>query len=125
MRTRLLASLLMLLLAGAALLPLAACGARIPHEDPSIRGEIVAVLPADGLGSIAVESEDPPAFAYDKATVRITADTTLLRETTDGDTEAVTFEEFRLGQRVDVWFTGPVAESYPVQATAGLVLLRE
>ncbi len=25
------------------------------------------------------------------------------------------------GRGVDVWFSGPVAESYPVQATAGVV----
>jgi len=28
-----------------------------------------------------------------------------------------------VGARVRVWFTGPVAESFPVQATAGTVLI--
>jgi hypothetical protein len=32
-------------------------------------------------------------------------------------------QELAVGLRVQVWFTGPVAESYPVQATAGTVLI--
>jgi hypothetical protein len=30
-------------------------------------------------------------------------------------------DDLSAGQRVAVWFTGPVAESYPVQATAGAI----
>jgi hypothetical protein len=101
------------------------CTPRVPDEDPSIRGTIVSVLPAEELGSIAVEAPEPPVFEYDRASIAITDKTTLLRETGDGDIEKISFGEFRLEQRVDVWFTGPVAESYPVQATAGTVLVRE
>jgi beta-N-acetylhexosaminidase len=119
----------LLLLAAAliatASLALAGCAPRVPDEDPSIRGEIVAVLPDDEYGSIAVEAPDPPEFEYDRAVVRITEDTTLLRQTTDGDTEVVALDALEVGLEVDVWFEGPVAESYPVQATAGLILVKQ
>lgn len=31
--------------------------------------------------------------------------------------------QLRVGQRVKVWFTGPVMESYPLQATAGVIAI--
>lgn len=125
MRTRQLTPVLAVtLLAVLALFP-SGCAARVPDTDPSIRGRIVSVLPADELGSIAVEADAPPAFEYDRASVRITGDTTLLRETGNGDTEPIGFADLAQGDEVDVWFEGAVAESYPVQATAGLVLVRQ
>ena len=33
--------------------------------------------------------------------------------------------ELRVGQLVKVWFTGPVMESYPLQATAGVIVFIE
>jgi hypothetical protein len=33
------------------------------------------------------------------------------------------FRSLALGQWVRVWFNGPVAESYPVQGTAGTVVI--
>lgn len=123
MRTR---RIVLAVAAGLALAIVAAgCTPRVPSEDPSIRGTIVSVLPGEELGSIAVEAPDPPVFAYDRASIAITDKTTLLRQIGDGDPEKMTFDEFRTDQRVDVWFTGPVAESYPVQATAGTVLVRQ
>ena len=34
-----------------------------------------------------------------------------------------TFEALQVGQKVEAWFTGPVAESYPVQAVASDIVI--
>lgn len=104
---------------------LAGCAATPPEEDPSIRGTITALEQAGVGASLLVESGPDPEYAYDRASVRVDADTRCFFMTSDGDIEAATIGDLALGQQVDVWFTGAVAESYPVQATAGsIVILR-
>ncbi|PKQ19619.1 MAG: hypothetical protein CVT66_09235 [Actinobacteria bacterium HGW-Actinobacteria-6] len=106
-----------------ALLTLAACSPAPPKEAASISGVITTVTPGYGtLGSILVEGPAGSTSAYDKASVSITASTTLLRKTTDGY-EGTSFADLDVGMSVDVWFTGPVAESYPVQATASALVV--
>jgi hypothetical protein len=52
-----------------------------------------------------------------RAWVRVTRDTVVwASEGVRGDAA-----DLAQGARVDVWFAGPVAESYPVQATAGSI----
>lgn len=104
---------------------IAGCAAAPPDEDPSIRGTITALEPAGAGASLLVESGPDPAYEYDRASVRVDGDTRCFFMTSDGDIEAATLSDLALGQQVDVWFTGAVAESYPVQATAGsIVILR-
>lgn len=106
-----------------ALLILAGCSPAPPKEAASISGSITTVTPGYGtLGSVLVEGPTGASAAYDKASVNITASTTLLRKIADGY-EGVSFADLDVGMRVDVWFTGPVAESYPVQATADAVVV--
>lgn len=100
------------------------CAPRVPKRDASISGTIVSLSPTDDGGSVSVEAPAPSAAGYDKAWVRITRDTTLLRQTS-GDPATIEFADLAVGQHVDVWFTGAVAESYPVQATADVVLARD
>lgn len=99
---------------------------RPPAEDASIRGVITSVTPgADGVVSVLIESPGPAAFEYDKASVRVDGDTRVLRET---DVEAYargSADDLVTGMSVDAWFEGAVAESYPVQATAGTIVIRE
>ena len=98
---------------------------------PDIRGTITDVQPANvaggaqGLvGSIRVEGPIEAGTKFDKASVRITNETHLV-ERQGEERRAVTMEALAVGQRVEAWFTGPVAESYPVQATAlEVVILR-
>jgi len=108
------------------LFALAACAVTVPDEDPGIRGTITSITAAAGGGSILVETPaDSPVFDYDRAAVRIADDTKVLYETDGGAYEEGTFDDLAEGQLVDVWFTGAVAESYPVQGTAKVVLIRE
>ncbi len=98
---------------------LAACSPAPPNETPSISGAITTVTPGEGnLGSVLVEGTG----AYDKASVSVTPATSLLRATANGYERAM-FADLTPGTRVDVWFTGAVAESYPVQATARVLVI--
>jgi len=100
-------------------------GPRPPDTDPSIRGTITTLTTTEDRASALVESAGEPLYDYDKASVGITSDTKLLRETGEGTYETIALADLAIGQEVDVWFEGAVAESYPVQATAGtLVVLK-
>lgn len=51
--------------------------------------------------------------------VRLQESTHVLRM----DSVATDPSKLTVGQTVSMWFDGPVAESYPVQATAGVVVI--
>lgn len=94
-----------------------------PDGDPSIRGAITVITPGEGgLGAILVEGPAGEGTSYDKASVNITGDTKLLLQRADGYGR-ITFADLKEGDAVEVWFTGAVAESYPVQATADTVVV--
>jgi hypothetical protein len=125
MRTRSLsgrAALLALVLSTAALVG-AACGAGpTPSAGPDISGIVWQVTDAgDGSGSLYVVGLQGGAGSYDRASVAVTADTAW--RLADGGRARPSLDRELAGRRVAVTFTGPVAESYPVQATAGLVHL--
>ncbi|MCE5192023.1 MAG: YobA family protein [Actinomycetia bacterium] len=102
----------------AMVLALAGCAPAPPREAPSISGTITIVTPGEGnLGNVLVEGPSGAGVAYDRASVNITSSTTVLRVTPKGY-ERIMFSDLRSGMKVHVWFTGAVAESYPVQATA-------
>lgn len=80
-----------------------------------IRGR-VAALHADGggTGTVLIEGEKEPDTSNDKASVRVTTKTRLINSAG----EKLSLADLQMGQRVEARFTGPVAESYPVQAVA-------
>lgn len=59
--------------------------------------------------------EVPGGQGDNKSHVRLPRTALLFRRTATG-LERVGFADLRAGQKVDAWFTGPVAESYPTQA---------
>ena len=77
-------------------------------------------LAADGTASFLVVADPSTSGAYDRAMVRTTADTVVWAPAGDGR-RTLTAGDLRAGLRVAVRFTGPVAESYPVQAVAAAV----
>jgi len=118
MRTRVLAAMLALSMT----LVLTGCLPGPPDEPPSIRGTITTItLNADGLGSMLVEGPIADGTTFDRAAVRVTEDTEILLKGADG-WGRFAFDALSEGDTVEVWFTGPVAESYPVQATAGTLV---
>lgn len=111
---RLLASALV---AGALLL--SACS-DVPREPASITGTVSDIAQADDATTILVTGTGQ----FEKASVLLDARTTMLRNTTSG-VAALRLYELVDGVKVSVWFDGPVAESYPVQAHAGTILMLE
>ena len=97
--------------------PVASTG--LPATAPSIEGRVTAVTRSgERIGTIRVEERPSDASGSAKASVRIDQRTTVLR-----GSESTDFNALQVGQWVRVWFTGPVAESYPVQATGGTVAI--
>ncbi len=114
---------LALIAALAALMLLVSCSPAPPKEPASISGTITVVTPGEGnLGTVMVEGPGDGGVSYDKASVNVVANTRLLLKGADGYGR-LTFADLRVGDTVDVWFTGAVAESYPVQATGGTIVV--
>lgn len=112
-------------LAGAALLVLAACSESEnsptePTTPAGISGRITSIVPTGPYrGIVRVEFDPDNPNEGPKAMVNVTTVTTILtisRE--EGD-----FRSLSNGHWVRVWFDGPVAESYPVQGTAGTIVI--
>lgn len=106
----------------------AACGdgqRSAPSGAPSITGIVAKASPVDeatpGVGWFLI---DQGSGGYDKASVTVTDETAWYRRDGDG---VVTIDRpgatELTGKTVEVRFTGAVAESYPVQATAGWVVV--
>jgi hypothetical protein len=108
--------------------------AKADKDDPEkadIRGAITKVNASDDdvkkkgiLGTLLVEGTKERTTNYDKASVKISNKTKILKQ--DGkERKEAKFEDLKKGCKVQIDFTGPVAESYPVQATAGTVIILE
>jgi beta-N-acetylhexosaminidase len=112
-----------LLLAGTIALVVLSCSgprAEIPATEPAIAGAITEVdQDGEHRGSIRVEGLPGGPAGSDQAVVRIEQGTVLL----DADGRKAGFSALKTGRRVRVWFTGPVRESYPVQADAATVVI--
>jgi hypothetical protein len=98
-----------------------------PFRLPDIRGAIAEVEVFDkgtaegALARILIEGPGTDDTLYDVAWVEIMAATAI---SFDGETFAPpTLADLAPGRQVQVIFTGPVRESYPVQAVAGQVLI--
>jgi len=124
-----LALTLAVLLAMTAPLMLVACGDEppsAPSGSPSISGVVKTASAGTSGAAVGAFLIDQGTGDYDKASVAVTADTAWYRAGGD-KTEPIEAPAANalIGKRVEVQFTGPVAESYPVQATAGWVIVRE
>jgi len=116
-----LAPIIAIVLLGAlALASLAGCAttSTVPSDPPGITGEIVYVAVSTdptSLATITVQGGKQPAGAVsDAAVVTVTKDTAVF----DSEGKSAPPESLTVGTTVRVWFTGPVAESYPVQGRA-------
>lgn len=89
-----------------------------------IEGTISDVQAGDGarLGAVRIEGAKVAGNRYDRAQVTVTKDTRILEKKGDSLAPA-TFEALEVGETVQATFVGPVMESYPVQATAGEIVI--
>jgi hypothetical protein len=76
------------------------------------------------LRSVLIEEYPGETNRGDKSHVTVLKDARLLRRTASG-VAPIGFADLRAGQTVEAWFTGPVAESYPTQATASVLVVDE
>jgi hypothetical protein len=93
--------------------------------EPDVTGFITKVEAAgrnDIVGRISVESHADKLVA--KYVVTVTRDTSLFRES-GKERQRITFNSLEAQQWVELWFSGPVMESYPMQATASQIVMIE
>jgi hypothetical protein len=88
-----------------------------PLGEPSLTGLITNA----GGDRILVEENPQDTAGSAKAAVRISEQTEILYSSG----ARASRNDLRVGERVRVWFTGPVAQSYPVQATAERIEILE
>ena len=97
----------------------------LPAEEPGIVGSITNVGMVDGpanvRGLIRIE-QNPAEETSPKDEVKITDSTRLISQKGQ-DLHTAAFADLKVGQQVKAWYDGPVAESFPRQATARVVLL--
>lgn len=97
-------------------------GASLPSEAPSIEGTIRQSSAMEGGRRIFVEASAQVPGREPAAHITVLSGADVLA----GSGETVvpaSADELVVGARVRVWFKGLVAESFPVQATAGTVLI--
>jgi hypothetical protein len=96
--------------------------ARVPAEGADIIGTITRRRENDGRVSVLVEQDSTRSAGYGIAWVYVLPQTQILREA-DGRVVRARASELTVGTPVRAWFTGPVRESYPVQADAAAILI--
>lgn len=108
----------------ASLVLLSGCifGESLPDTEPDIRGTATDVTASDDGASVTFLLTDLES-ELGAAVITVTSDTRVLLD--DGGSRLVRVDgsEIAEGDTVRVWITGPVRESYPVQADAGTVLI--
>jgi hypothetical protein len=95
------------------------------ETEADLIGFITEIRPnreGDILGQISVESHADKIVS--KYTITITDETLIFRQDGDNLLQA-DFKAFENKQWVRIWFTGPVLESFPVQGTAGQVVIEQ
>ena len=93
--------------------------------ESDIQGTITEIAYMDNAlldGSLLVELEEWNATS-DKFYITVPTGIPLY-SFNNNELKQIAFGDFQTGQTVDVWFDGPVAESYPAQARAKQILLR-
>ncbi len=96
--------------------------ASVPTDAASIIGDITEVDRRNGGLRILVEQIPTRSAGYPVAWISVSPGTDVVRRA-DGSVSRGSSQELEVGMKVQVWFTGPVAESYPVQATAQTVVV--
>lgn len=118
----------------------------IPTTEPYVRGTITAAQPGDSVRPApSTTSPDGPVSCPPTCNGGVTLRFVLVEEVPgeqrgikvrgtilagaklyqrqDGNMRRIDFSDLRVGQRVEVWMEGPIAESYPEQGTIGTLVV--
>lgn len=102
----------------------AACApSQPPSRTPDITGEITRVTDTSGGVLILVEAVPADTSGSPKASVRVDGATRIFGGGTSDAQRNATSGELVTGMEVSVWFEGPAAMSYPVQAKAATIFV--
>ena len=104
----------------AASLAVLAPAASQEEQEAGINGFVTGVSGA----TVLIEEDPLEDSGSDKASAKITPETEISRRQGQNRVPAAP-EDLEAGQLVEATFSGPVAESYPVQATAGSIAILE
>jgi len=99
-----------------------ACGGGAADRAADITGIVTSVSGRSDGVTVLVESDPSTPSSGSKAAVAVTTTTRISRRAKGGDV-AATARELIPGVQVQVWFDGPAAMSYPVQAKALTVVI--
>ena len=102
-----------------------------PAESTHTVGTITQVPSRLGTYAFLIEErpEQPvgtdagPFTSGDKYHVAVTGATRIQRRAADGSVRDASAAEIAVGMWAEVWFVGPILESYPAQGTAGRILI--
>ena len=106
---------------------------RLPSAEADIQGIVTEVgrVPQEAnggggvgerVGVVLVEENPDEETGSQKDSVTVTKATKLF-ERWGEDLTRIRFDDLKVGQRARAWYTGPVAESYPRQATARVIVV--
>jgi Protein of unknown function (DUF3221) len=112
---------LFLLAVSLAMLPATAVPALAQTEPGS---EVQGTITSISGSAMLVEDNPADESGSAKGYFTVTGETSILRRLGDLQVPA-SFEDLRVGQMVIALYTGPVAESYPTQGTAGSIVILE
>lgn len=96
-----------------------------PSGGIDIRGEITDLttpLPGVNTGALVVDGEIEPDTRYKRAVVRM-KDTTVIQRKQGEEIFPASIVDLEVGKRVEIKFTGVVAELNPTQAAAGEITI--
>ena len=94
-----------------------------PSRSPDITAEITRVTDTTGGVLILVETVPTDPTGSPKASVRVDGATRIFGGGASEAQRNATAAELIAGMEVSVWFDGPAAMSYPVQAKAATIVV--
>ncbi|HEY93705.1 MAG TPA: DUF3221 domain-containing protein [Dehalococcoidia bacterium] len=97
---------------------LGGCSNEESVKEPDLIGRIDDVMENQVLVS------SPENNTSDKFVVTVT-DQTVITNQIDGEKLKAQFDSFITGQKVEIWFSGPVMESYPARVSAEKIVIIE
>jgi hypothetical protein len=118
-----------LVLAGALLLgclALAGCASNAPSgEGPQLLGVVTSANTTGEVPQVLVVWDEGlgPRLEFDAASLAVPDSADVFRRNADGSYKRIAAEDLKTGDIVEVRITGPVRESYPVQADADQVVV--
>jgi hypothetical protein len=104
------------------LLVVSACSGGAASRAADIAGIVTNVSGRTDGVTVLVESDPSTPTSGAKAAVAVTSGTRITRRAQGSDV-AATARELTPGVQVEVWFDGPAAMSYPIQAKALAVVI--